>query len=255
MAFIGIILVLIIGSIFLFGLGFVLSGLNGLRKWGLMYWKDPSDSGPDPGLQEFKGRARAIDEPVTAPFSGSQSLICDWEVARPGAKAGTWKPVESDVESVPFEVEQGGQAVVAVEPYYQHSSLDIQKYHLTRELQADTRDTDDLPPRVQEYAEENLDSEGRFRFTEKRLDEGDDVYVLGPAETDTSSVPGDTSAQLVVAPSEPSWLQSLQGYSFVISDSGEKRARRQQLKSAIIAIIIGLVFAVPTGYMLFGIFL
>lgn len=244
------------GTILLFGGLFLLVGLpltavggSGLRKWWMMRRMDPNSAVVEPGLQEFEGRAHAIDETVQTPFTGSQSLISIVHVERYSSsdEGSNWDTVSKDVETVPFEIEDAGARVV-VDP--EHAN-----HLLTDEFQVDTRDMDDLPPKVQEYADGNLNTGStvelgpielggrRHRFTEKRLDEGEDVYVMGPAEQDPASVPEGSDARLAIAPGERTVRQRLLGDPFVVSDTGEEGAIKRQFKSAVGILLFGLLFA------------
>ncbi|MEF8814025.1 MAG: hypothetical protein V5A55_09435 [Halovenus sp.] len=242
------IVLLFAGGFLLIGLGMTTLGGTGLRKWWTMRRMNPNAMVVESGLQEFEGRAHAIDGTVTAPFTGSQSLISVSRVQRYdySDKGSNWDTVNKDVEAVPFEVEHSG-STVAVDP-------ENARHLLTGEFRLDTGDTDDLPARVREYAERNLDTgptvelgpievgENRYRFIEKRLDDGEDVYVLGPAEKGPSAVPADSDARLAIAPRERSWRQRLLGDPFVVSDTGEEQAVERQLKSASGVFLVGLAF-------------
>jgi hypothetical protein len=244
------------GTILLFGGLFLLVGLplaavggSGLRKWWMMRRMDPNSTVVEPGLQEFEGRAHAVDGTVETPFTGSQSLISVTHVERysSSGEGSNWDTVTKDVETVPFEVEQAGTRV-AVDP--EHAN-----HLLTDEFQVDTRDTDDLPPQVQDYVDGNLDMGStvelgpielggrRHRFTEKRLDDGEEVYVMGPAKQDPASVPGGSDARLAIAPGERAWRQRLLGDPFVVSDTGEEGAIERQFKSAVWILLFGILFA------------
>lgn len=237
------------GIFVLAGVGMGTLGANRLRAWRTMRRMEPSDRVLEPGLQEFEGRAHAIDESVTAPLTGTQSLICEYEIERydHDDDSSNWETVSSGVDTVPFEVDQGA-STVAVDP-------DGATSLLTEEFRVDTRTTDDLPPRLREYADDNLDLGSTFeigpielggrrhRFTEERLDGGEEVYVLGPTELNPSSPPGDSDARLAVAPGERSWRQRLLGDQFVVSDTSEGQVTRRQLKSAVGFLLFGLVFA------------
>jgi hypothetical protein len=231
------------------GLGITVLGGSGLRNWWTMRQMEPNRTVVEPGLQEFEGHARATDEPVTAPFSGSQSLICEYEVERRdhGDDQGSnWDTIDSGTMTAPFEVDHSG-STVAVDP-------DDANTLLTEEFHVDARGMDDVPSRVQEYADGNLSTGStielgpievggrRYRFTEERLDDGEEVYVLGPVEQNPRSAPGNSDARLAIAPGERSWRERFVGDPFVVSDTGEKRATRRQLKSAGVVFVLGLLF-------------
>lgn len=239
---------LLFGGVFaLIGFLFVVAGVNGVRKWRTMRRVDPTDRVLEPGLREFEGRARATGAPVTTPFTGSRSLVCKYEVERydHDDDGSNWDTVTSGTEAVPFEIEGTG-STIAVDP-------EGADYLLTEEFRIDTRDTNDLPPRVREFADTDLGTGStfelgpieiggrRYRFTEERLDEGEAVYVLGRAER--GSVPAGSDARLAVAPGDRNWRRRLLGDPFVVSDTGEKAAERRQLKRAAGFLLFGLVFA------------
>jgi hypothetical protein len=243
-------MLLFVGLFVLSGLGLVVVGGNGFRKWWTMRAVDPGDFRIEPGLQEFEGRAYAAEDPLTTPFTESESILCEYTVERydHDDDGSNWDTVSSDVGSVPFEVDDGG-ATVAVDPAHAD-------YLLTEEFQVDTSDVEELPPRVQGYATRNLEMGSaielgpiavggrRYRFTEKRLDDGEEVYVIGPTEVGSRPAPGDSTARAVVAPGERNWRQKLLGDPFVVSDTSEEAARKRQLKRAIGLFLFGLVFAV-----------
>lgn len=230
------------------GLGMVLTGVARVRKWWPMRKLDPGGMVVEPGLQEFEGRAYAVDEPVKAPLTGSESLVCSYEVERydHDDDGSNWDTVTSGTETTPFEIDHSGSTVVVDPENAQHL--------LTEEFQVDTGRTDELPPRVQEYADDNLDmdaaielgpielGENRYRLTEQRLDAGETVYVLGPAERDPAAAPAGSDARLSVAPDDHGWRARLFGDPFVVADTGEGGATRRQLKSAGTMLALGLVF-------------
>lgn len=238
------------GLFVLIGLPITVAGFSGLRRWNTMRRMDPNDMVVESGLKEFEGQAHAVGETVTTPFSDSQSLICEHKVERysTSGEGSNWKTVESDVDTVPFEIEGGGETV-AVDPAEA-------SYLLTDEYQVEGREAEDFPSRVMEYAEETegvnagstvelgpVDLGGqKYRFTEERLDDGEEVYVLGPAEMNPESAPGGSDARLAIAPGDRSWREGFFGDPFVVSDTGEGQARKRQFKSAIVTFLFGLVW-------------
>jgi hypothetical protein len=240
LAFTGVFLVL--------GLGMTTLGANGLRKWRLMSRMTPNRPTVESGLQEFEGTAHSVEGTVTAPFTGTQSLIAESKVERYDStgEGSNWDTVTKETDAVPFEVEHDS-GVVAVEP-------DDASHLLTEEFQTVTQDPEELPPEAQQYAEENLSTGStvelgpvdlggrRYRFTEKRLDDGEAVYVLGPADRSPGSI-GGSEAKLAITSGGGGWRQQLFGDPFVISDTGEEQAKSRQLKQAGFLLALGLVFA------------
>jgi len=98
---------------------------------------DPNSMVVEPGLQEFEGRAHAVDGTVTALFTGSESLISVTHVERysSGGEGSNGNTVTKDVETAPFEVEHSG-ARVAVGP-------ENASHLLTDEFQVDSGDRPD----------------------------------------------------------------------------------------------------------------
>jgi hypothetical protein len=243
---------LFLGVFVLIGAALFVTGLLRLRRWWTMRRLDPS--GPfsvDPGLQEFEGRAHPTDDTLTPPFTEAESLVCEYEVERHrhDDDGSDWHTVESDTSSVPFELRQDGHTV-AVDP-------DGAQQLLSTEFRVDTADDGDLPASVREYVDQHLGGADsiepsvdvgplelgarRYRFTEKRLDAGEDVYVLGDADRDTGAVP-ESDARLAVTGGEGGWRERVLGDPFVVADAGEDTAERRQLKRAVGLVLFGLVF-------------
>lgn len=230
------------------GIGLTTLGVSGVRKWWLMHRMNPNSATANPGVREFEGRAHNVDGTVTTPFTESQSLICKTKIEKydAGDDGSNWDTVHNETNTVPFEVENRGVSVV-VDP-------ENANYLLTNEHQIKSRGTEELPDRIREYAEEKMETgstielgpvelgERRLRFTEERLDDGEDVYVLGPAERSPGTVSEGSDAKLAISPPERGWRQRLFGDPFVISDTGEKRAKRRQLKGAGSVLFLGLTF-------------
>jgi hypothetical protein len=215
------------------GVGLIGAGVSNLQKWQRVRNMDPGDPAAiDEGIQELEGRARAVEDTITAPFTGTESLVCKYKIEQ--YSAGDWHPTTNETESVPFEVERGGE-MVAIDP-------ENAQCPLTREFRLDTSQTDEYPPEVQEY----IESEGsRLKFTERRLDEGEEVYVLGPAERTPSAVPEGSDARIGIYQDDPEqkegWKEVYFGDPFVVVDAGEEQAKRRYLKRTLWVIGIGVV--------------
>lgn len=235
------------GLFALVGLAIVAVGGLNLQKWWTMRGMDPAGASVGGGLQELEGRARPVDGTVTAPFTDTESLICEYEVEshRHDHDGSDWHTRTHDTEAVPFEVEHEGTAV-AVDP-------ENAQRLLTQEFRVDTGRTDQYPPGIQQYFDGGETVElgpiefnthgGRLRFTENRLEPGEEVYVLGPAEQDASAVPDGSDARLAIAPGDRGWKEWILGDPFVVSDSGEGQAERRQLKRALMLVLFGAIFA------------
>lgn len=221
------------------GVGLIAVGASNLQKWQRIRNMDPGDAAAiDEGIQELEGRARAVEDTITAPFTGTESLVCKYKIEQRSAGGEShgsgWHPMTNKTESVPFEVERGGETV-AVDP-------ENAQCPLTREFRLDTSQTDEYPPGVQEHIE---NENARFKFTERRLDEGEEVYVLGPAERTPSAVPEGSDAQIGIRQDAPEqqegWREVYFGDPFVVVDAGEEQAKRRYLKRTLWVIGIGVV--------------
>jgi len=229
----------------LVGLVLLLAGVIALRYWWVMRRLDPvGPTGVEPGLREFEGRARSVGETVTAPFSGSDALVCEWEILRYDEGDGTnWQTAEAETLTAPFEIEHDG-STVGVDP----AGAD---HLLADEFELDSRYVDELPPALEEYVEEHSVSidlgavnlgDRRHRFVERRLDPDERVYVLGPVERGTDD-PAASTAQYGVSAELDGWLSGAFSEPFVVSDGGETTAQCRQLKRGIGGVALGAVFS------------
>jgi hypothetical protein len=216
------------------GLLIILSSLGTLRYWWIMRRLDPVGPGAvEPGLGEVTGRAQQIQETVTAPFSEHDTLVCEWEIFRYSSEGGAWQTEEDGSLTTSFEIEHEGSSI-AIDP------ANATEY-LTTEFEVKSHDDDDLPDSVESFLEDNPTTisigtteiqSGSYRFIEKRLDPGEQVYVLGSIERDPGAVEGST-ARHTIAVDQSSWLSAILGKPFIISDSDEKTAERRQLKQGL----------------------
>ncbi len=239
------------GIFVLVGAAMVVLGVVRLRRWWTMRRMDPHDGlTVETGLQEFEGRAHAVGQTITSPYGGAESLICTHKVERysHGGEGSNWRRVDGDDWAVPFELRGESGRTVAVNPGNAN-------HLLTEELHVDTREDESLPPRVQSYIDEelgeidasfdvgpvSLGGDKRYRFTEKRLDDGEEVYVLGPVRPASGAVPT-SEARYEIAPEDRGWRDTLFGTPFVVADVGEDRARKRQFKRGLGLIGFGVVF-------------
>jgi hypothetical protein len=145
------------------GLAWAGLGLVKLRRWWTMKRMDPVGStGAETGLQEFEGTAHAVDGTVTAPFSGTESLVCNHKVQRYKHDDGsTWTTIDTGTKTAPFEIKSGGSSVAVHGQDAQHL--------LTEEYELDTTETEDIPDSIAEYMRREHDIEvdkHRYRFKE-----------------------------------------------------------------------------------------
>jgi hypothetical protein len=184
--------------------------------------------------------------------------VCKHKVQRykPNSDGSNWTTIDTGTRAAPFEIERSGSAVAVDGQNAQHL--------LTEEYELDITETEEIPDRIAEYMRrehdiEDLDSSvglgpmemdrHRYRFKEERLDDGEEVYVLGTVRRDPSLVPERADARIAINPSSQGLIDSLLGDPFVISDSGEKDAVRRQYENGRRATLLGLAL---TAFSAFG---
>lgn len=177
------------------------------------------------GPVEIEGAARTDDgATVTAPFTGSECLAYTYEVEelRSTGKSSSWQTLDEGMAGVDFLVaDDTGQ--VRVDP----TGADIRLEEHTLRVGPG----DELPERLVQYIEQTDDVEkqdasldlgitelhlgNEQRFTERRLDLGEEVYVYGAATRGPSTGWGSDLVDAVVrdGPGTP---------VFVVSDTDER---------------------------------
>lgn len=240
----------IVGVFLAIGLAWAGAGAVKLRRWWTMKRLDPvGPMAAETGLQEFEGTAHAVDGTVTAPFSGTESLVCKHKVQRykHTSDGSNWTTIDTGTRTAPFEIESAGSSV----------AVDGQdaKHLLTEEYELDIRETEDIPDRIAEYMRREHDikdlessvnlgpmemDKHQYRFKEERLEDGEAVYVLGTVRQDPSLVPDRADARIAISTSNQGLIDSLLGDPFVISDSGEEEAIRRQYKNGRKTTLLGL---------------
>lgn len=243
----------IVGLFLAIGLAMTGTGALRLRRWWTMKRLDPVGSmAAEAGLQEFEGAAHAVDWTVKAPFTGTESLVCKHKIQRyrHNQDGSNWRTIETKTRTAPFEIESSGSPVAVDGENAQHL--------LTREFELDTEETEHFPERLRTYMQQQHDVEDlnssfdigpvelnkhRYRFIEERLDEGEEVYVLGTVRRDPSLVPDGSDARLAINPRDSGWKDRLLGNPFVISDTGEQEAIRRQYENGRKTTLLGLGLA------------
>lgn len=202
----------------------------------------PSRSGP----VEIEGTAAVDDDhdPVRSIFTESQCLAYDYEVEeyRSSGKNSSWHTLDSGSEAVPFVVEDDTGAVRVspdnAEFRFEDHTLRIEGGQEPPErIRAYIERTDAVDPQDKslDVVVTELDYGNDQRFTERRLDPGEDVYVYG---TVGSGPGGEWGSRLVDAviedgPGIP---------EFVVSDTTERATARRIGKSAAVKAATGLLF-------------
>jgi hypothetical protein len=198
------------------------------------------------GPVEIEGTAAVYEESgtVTAPFSGTECLGYTYEVEerRSSGKHSNWHTLEEGTHGVDFLVEDGtGQ--VHVEP----GGADFRLEEHTKRVSPG----DELPPRIERFVESTDDVEkqdgsidlgvtelsvgNKQRFTERRLDPGESVYVYGAARPDTNTEWGSTLVDAVVGDGDDV-------PAFVVSDTDERGTALRFGKRGLTLLCIGILF-------------
>ena len=177
------------------------------------------------GPVEIEGRAvESEDGTVAAPFTGSRCLAYTYEVEelRSSGKSQSWQTLDSGTGGVDFVVDDG-TGRVRVNP--NGADIHLESHSVT--VPAGT----ELPDRLADYvaATEAVDPQdetvnllvtevnlgNRQRFTERRLDVGEDVYVYGQASEGPSVEWGSDLVDALVGDGDETPV-------FVVSDTDER---------------------------------
>jgi len=204
------------------------------------------------GPVEIEGRAVAGDPgTVTAPFTAAECLAYTYEVEelRSSGKTQSWKTLDAGTGGVNFVVEDG-TGRVEVDP----TGADVHFEDHSVTVSPGT----ELPDRLREFVERtpNVDPQDRTvdlrvtqlslgnrqRFTERRLDVGEQVYVYGQATSGRTVEWGSNLVDALVADGEGTPV-------FVIADTDERGtawriARTGLWKVGIGVVTLGVVAAV-----------
>lgn len=202
------------------------------------------------GSCEVQGVAGVHEEIVSAPFTGTDCLVCRWTVEeyRQSGKHSHWKTVDSGVWSRPFVLADDTGRVL-VEPDGAELSLATD----------DTVRVDggDAPPhRVQQFIDANdrvdgedseldlgvvtLSTGNDRRYVEERLDPGDSAYVFGSARANRR--PGSVVEGVVAGPPADgagSRLDALFGPLFLVSDTTEAGVVGRLRRKAVVPMLLG----------------
>lgn len=214
--------------------------LHGYR----LYTREPDDvmEAPAGGPVKLDGTARPARGTVESPFTGTDCLICEYEIEEYGSGEGfgNWTTIAEDRIVAPFLVDDG-TGTVLVEPAGVRTTL-------AREARIEVDGGTEPPPRIRQFveADPNVHSENRSldlsvielttgndrRYTERRLDPGESVHVLGHAHYGRDGLDYAGSVNATVGPRLPgsddgSILSRLRdrfgGRPFVISDTSTVR--------------------------------
>ncbi|MFB6179455.1 MAG: GIDE domain-containing protein [Halorientalis sp.] len=167
----------------LVGVGMVVLGLFRLRIILRMYRIGTSDiASLTPGLGGVEGTAKEHQSTVTAPLSESACLAYSVEIEHyhHSSEHSDWNTVHTASDGEQFVVEDESSEVT-VDP----TACDLRTDASIEDV---IEGVPSMPAAFEEYLEtENVSRTGKNRFTEKRVDPGQDIYVFGPAVSDPES--------------------------------------------------------------------
>ncbi|GCF14890.1 hypothetical protein Harman_28250 [Haloarcula mannanilytica] len=211
------------------------------------------------GPVEITGTAVADEEAgtVTAPFTGSKCLAYTYEVEeyRSSGKHSSWETLDEGQGGVDFVVDDGG-ARVRVNP----DGADVRFESQSVTVSPGT----ELPERLADYVERTEAVEAqdgsvnllvteislgnKQRFTERRLDVGEDVYVYGQAMRGPATEWGSNLVDAVVGDGDGTPV-------FVISDTSERGTAWRIARGAITETVFGLVIVAAGVFVLLSVLL
>lgn len=176
------------------------------------------------GPVEIEGRAvEGDDGTVEAPFTGSRCLAYTYEVEelRSAGKSQSWETLDTGMDGVDFVVDDGSGRVL-VDPdgadiHLESHSVTIPPHtELPERISRYVAETDAVDPQdgVVDLKITQFEVGNKQRFTERRLDTGETVYVYGQATRGPSVEWGSSLVDALVGDGEATPV-------FVISDTDE----------------------------------
>lgn len=202
------------------------------------------------GPVEIEGQAERDDEAgtVTAPFTGTECLAYEYEAEelRSTGKSSSWHTLDSGMGGVDFVVSDTTGSV-RVSP----NGADLRLAETTERVSPG----EELPAHIETYvaSTEDVEKQDRAvdlvvtelhlgneqRFTERRLDVGESVYVYGQAGRSSTTEWGSDLVDAVVADGRRAPV-------FVISDTDEGETAWRYVRGGLFRTVVGL-FALGFG--------
>lgn len=235
------------GSIALVGSGYLVN-----------YWKMYSGTPADPleldqssGVVEIAGTAQPNKTPNQAPFTGTETLITEWEVGEYRSGGNDWDLLKWGDERQSFIVETD-RGEVLVNP----DGAQLNLVNTEEKIVVDPEESSPLS--IADFLEETeaLDQQHREPryYQEKRLDPGDEVHILGPVQAGGANSP-DTVDAVIGVPDDDERVAQIgeddistlvekgkQDFNrFILTDDDEYAAERHQLREGIIWLAAGIV--------------
>ncbi|SFB69441.1 E3 Ubiquitin ligase [Halobiforma haloterrestris] len=231
------------------GIGLVAGGCWKLRPAYHVYRGDTDDvvaieraEGP----VELEGTADRIDATATAPLTGSECLVYEYEVEeyQSSGKNSSWNTVDRGGGGVPFRLEDE-TASVRVDPAGADLALASEDT-----IRVDGGEPEPEPIREFLATESDLESENTSldlkiveiatgndrKYHERRLESGEEAYVFGQSryDVDARERMRDVSAVIEDGPGAP---------AFVVADASQEVAARRLAKPGLMWIALGLFSA------------
>lgn len=248
------------GLIALVGVGY-LQTYNRVRKTDPVSVRRLTDTDTE---VELSGTAKAHEATNRSPLTDTECLAHDWKVKQyrgSGTKGSNWSTLDAGETRHPFRLVDGtGTALVGPEG----ATLE-----LTTEETIEVG-PDESPPRaIDDYLDEtdeiDREHDRKRRYTEQRLEPGDDVHVFGPVQRVDHSVdmPGGADAMIGLDDPDrgftvgedglPELVEQIKADTvrFVITSGTEREAKQNLLKKGLALAGFGTVFAlIPVVFVL-----
>jgi hypothetical protein len=247
------------GLMALVGVGY-LQTYTRVRKTDLVPVRQLTDTGSE---VELAGTARTHEATTRSPFTDTECVVLDWSAERyiGGSEGSSWSTLDEGEARHPFRLDDGtGTALIGP----RGATLE-----LTNEQVIKVESDESPPPGVSDYLDETdeLDREHdrKRRYTEQRLEPGDDVHVFGPLQRVGHAVdmPGGADAMIGVDDPDRGFTVGEDRLSelvdrikadtlrFVITTGTEREARRHLLKKGLGIAGFGVVFGlIPLVFVL-----
>lgn len=208
------------------------------------------------GIVEIKGKAESGDEQLKSPLDGKPCLFYNFEIERwdkdPDENKREWSKIKTKTESCNFYLDDGTGKVV-IEPD-EHMKYDIS---MAKGSQWKTRSPEEKEP-LREFIERQDDisnhyikrnsrvaNRKRYRFTQKVIKEGDELYVFGSAYR-LKAAADDEHADMKITSGKRDF--------FYISDMEEEKILQRSAKKPLILFIMGTFILALTGILFYKVF-
>lgn len=212
------------------------------------------------GTVEIEGVVSPAEGTLTAPFTDTDCVVYEYtieELRRDHDDDGTkWTTIDSSGEGVPFRITDDTGSIL-VEPAGATLRLDSERVFRSREGEEPPAAVGGFLPSL-ELGGFTINAGRDRRYTERRIDVGERVYVFGPARHDpgASEAAGEVNA-IVGRASERGFLgrltdRTLGRSPFLLADGSERAALSRVLKGALFAGVFGAIALAVLGVVIVG---